>query len=245
MPTGIENGQLAWAVLSGCQAIFCLLLLRTMDNLWKNVAVGFFFVVCIFGYSQLRTDNSSQEKVLFREQAPVQEVKQPQRIEQPQKVQPTKKDEDRVAKNKLNKEYAEVHAKSYDKLAESLEFMGMANESMRTITAAYYEGDDETMFAGMFIHNTALERARESVQESKRLITNVQVPDNIRSLHNKWIALIADFKRLPDDYAEIMPKVVDGKVGAVEDAEALAIEMLELPQRAIDISQKIVTALSN
>jgi len=215
-----------------------------MDNPWKNVAVGFFLIVLIFVYSLFRNDDSSREKVLFREQAPVQEVKQPQRIEQPQKVQPTKKDEDRVAKNKLNKEYAEAHAKSYDNLAESLEFIGMANESMQSITAAYYAGDDETMFAGMFVYNTALERARESVQESKRLITNVQVPENIRSLHTKWISLIGDFKRLPDEYAEIMPKVVDGKAGAVEDAEALARVMEELPRRATDLSQEIVASLS-
>ncbi len=146
---------------------------------------------------------------------------------------------------KIQKAYALAHTKSLKKLTESLEFIGMANESMRTIVAAYYTGDDETMFAGMFVFNDALERARESVQESKGLITSIETPSSIRGLHSKWISLIASFKRLPDKYADVMPRVADGDKGAVKEAEALNREMLELPQRAIDISQKIVTTLSN
>lgn len=145
---------------------------------------------------------------------------------------------------KIQKAYASAHTKSYGKLEESLEFMSIANEAMRSFLSAYYLEDGETMLASVFVYNGSLERARESIQESERLIKGVKIPSNIQSLHYKWISLIGDFEKLPDEYDDVMPKVIDGKAGAVEDAEALAIEMLELPQRAIKISQQIVTTLS-
>jgi len=213
------------------------------SNPWKNIAAGVFFVFLIFVYGQLRGEDSGSGKVQFREEAPV--VKEePKQVKQVPKVQPDKEDEERVAKNKIKKDYAEAHTKSYNKLTESLEFMEIVNESMRAFINAYYVMDGETMLASTFVYQTALERTRESVRESRIIITNAKVPDDVRYLHTQWIDLIRDFASLPDDYDEIMPKVADGDDVAIKKAEALAKKMEELPRRAIEISHKISNNLS-
>lgn len=209
-----------------------------MDNPWKNVAVGLFLVIFVFVYSKSRTDSLPQQKPPVRDKVAVQQVQK-----EPAPKQAVK-NTNRIAESKKQKTYAMAHAKSYDKLAETLEFIGKANEFIGPIAVAYHSESPEEMFLYWIPYDLAIKAAKESVRMAEEEINGIEIPSSVRSLHNKWISLIGDFKRLPDEYTDIMPKVIDGKAGAVEDAEALAIEMLELPQRAIDLSQKIENTFS-